>query len=95
MIVEVKPFKVRDMITKQQRDSGMYQIIVDGQRLGFIGYHNDAKPMIHQRLSPMELDEITRAVNEQLPKQNTGDAVQVSEKPPTTPTEKQPHDDFD
>ena len=95
MVVEVLPFKARCVISKREIDGGVYQIRVDGDRVGFIGYQDGARPMLNDRWSPMELAEIEAAVKEQLPEQNTGGIRQPMLTP--TPPEQKPvdHGDFD
>ena len=96
MIVEVLPFKPNNVMPPHNPvDGGQYQIRVDGVLAGFIGYHQGARPLLHERWSPMELVEIEAAVKEQLPDQNTGGIRQVPLKP--QPPEQKPvdHGDFD
>jgi hypothetical protein len=70
--VQVKPFKPLDVISKRPVDGGQYQIVVDGKRVGFIGYHAGASPLLHSRYSPLELQEIEEKVRTQLSPQVVG-----------------------
>lgn len=94
MQIDVLPFKPRDVISKRPVDGGQYQIRVDGRLVGFIGYHNGARAMLHERFSPLELKEIERAVRVKLTPQMIGGIVQVPEKSKETKAGPK-HDNFD
>lgn len=96
MKIEVLPFKPRNVMPPHKPvDGGQYQIRVDGGLAGFIGYQKGAKPLLHTRWSPMELEEIETAVREQLAEQEVGKIVQVPLKPQTPPKKTENYGDFD
>jgi hypothetical protein len=64
------------VISKRPVDGGQYEIVVDGKRVGFIGYHNGASPLMHTRYSPLELQEIESKVRIQLMPQTIGNIGQ-------------------
>ena len=72
MLVEVKPLRMLDAISKRERDGGQYQICVDGRLAGFIGYRHGACPRMHREFSPLELREIESQVRRQLIPQEIG-----------------------
>ena len=95
MKVEVLPWKGRDVVNQNEVDMGVYQIRIDGKWAGTIGYQEGARPTIHKKMSPMEADEITRQVAEQLNKQKPGSAVIVPDAPTNTEERPSTASDFD
>lgn len=81
MDVEVKPHRGIDVATKKEVDCGVYQIRIDGDLAGFIGYHEGARPMMLERRSPLELREIERKVRVALMPQHVGSIAQIQERP--------------
>ena len=87
MEVQVSPYRVLDVITKQERDGNQYRILIDGRLAGFISYHDGAAPRMHERFSPMELHQIEAQVRIQLTPQRIGPIKQPGvHKTPPKPT---------
>ena len=49
MIVELRPYRPKEVGSNREIDGGQYRIYVDGEPIGFIGYHVNAVPMILYR----------------------------------------------
>ena len=92
MEIHVRPYRPIDYASRKVRDGGQYEILIDGQRKGFIGYHEGAAPMLLERRSQIELDEITEACREALPDQNLGETVQINRFQPPPKPERKPND---
>lgn len=88
MIIDVEPFTVTDVISKEQRDGGQYKIVVEGKFVGLLAYHDGAKILLHQRFNPLQLKEIQGVVMRRVTPQRVGGIVQVPEPRAETKPEK-------
>ncbi len=84
MIVDIEEYIVIDVITKEKRDGGQYKIMVEGQFVGFLPYHEGAKIMLHHRFNPIKLKEIERVIRRRVTPQRIGGIVQVPDPPEPT-----------
>jgi len=79
VIIDVEPFVVTDYASKKEADGGHFKVMVEGQFVGLLPYHNGAKIMLHKRFNPLQLKEILQTIRRRVTPQRLDGIVQVPE----------------
>lgn len=87
MEVEIKEHRARNVITKKIQTLPQYKVYLDGRRVGFIGWHEDAKLLLIEELGPVEQVELELRVGWLLNREVTSNTIPEIQEPAKAPGE--------